>query len=127
MRGRFVMHIPRSGEITLTFEVQLDTLVRLATRYGDRKTLAWCLRQGAEISPELKSYLTDVLDGTVPRPNNRAPSVATRVRQQAIKEYVEAQIQVRQLKKEAAVSVAMETFGMDRRTIYRALRDTSPD
>ena len=103
------------------FELEDDALVPFALD-GDRKPLISYIEKGGEINGDKRNFILDVLKGEVRRPNNRPRRAATLLHHAKIAWYVR-KWRADGLRPEAAIEKAMQTFGMDRRTVQRALKD----
>lgn len=91
-----------------------------AARDGDFTRLIEMLRSGAELSPEARNLLADILDGKLKHPKHRPPRSDTHHRHLLIADRVRELARDRPLKA-AKLDVAKE-FKCDDRTVATSIR-----
>ena len=90
-----------------------------AVRYGDWSFLAEYLKLGFEITDdEMRKFVIAVLEQEIKKPNNRAASFKTRMREMDVGLFVSEQVKHGK-KKERAIEDAEEKFDLSRRHIQR--------
>ena len=113
-----VVQIPEA-EAEKRFEFGDRWFLRPAIEDGDWDALAGHLERGFPVTPALRKFLAEVLRGEVRRPKNRPIKAATRTRQLKVAAFV---FDLKQAGARDPIKQATEAgFGMDRRTVQRAV------
>ena len=100
----------------------VDVLVPIAIRHGDWQFLGWYVQDyGGVVTDELRKLLGDILKGKVKRPNNRATSTNAMIKHVSMAQRVAA-LRAGGCSATEAEGRVMERYGVDRRTVQRAVR-----